>query len=529
MPPKKTIAPKKRPKTMQEQLQAASHEQLVSLFLSLYEESDTAFQKRLNLMVLSLNPDSKDIVKLVDKEMKSLETSRRYLDPTAGKALISRLNTLRQMVFNDLAKQDATTAAEKMTELLGSCILVWERLAEERDLIDKAYDFYNECAKNLGSIVTDYKVFEGDLLLEFVSVFFLTLPLMVSEAFITSFAPALKNEGLAELVNLIKTVILESVDPSKAPPPMDRWELQRKQTLGLKVIADLTNNIDAYIEACQFNKTKPTAEECLDIAQRLIKVWRTGEAITWLTEMGNPRDYEDKARRSSLLVEAFDLDGDSAKAQEERFRWFSKTLEPSAFQQLILAAPKGESAVWEAKALNVVRECKDVHVALNCFYRLQLVDELATLTEKKLDKLDVTEAKLFKVLGEQLQTDYPKLTVQLYRKFIDAVLKEGMTKQYPLAATQLLACEELLKRVATTEGLSSHEDYFHTVKTTHKRKYSFWEAYHEALTKPKSKTTTKKKITSDVLSYNRQFERVVTELKEERGSNEKYRPIFYAF
>ncbi len=133
---------------------------------------------------------------------------------------------------------------------------------------------------------------------------------------------------------------------------------------GLKSIADCRNNVDEYIQACSLNGV-PIAHDHLDIAKRLMDHWRAEEALQWLDRMDIPNNHGWEPQRLKLKIQALELNGDYALAQEERITWFEKSLSPELYGEILKHSKDEVKELFKVDAVLKAFTFYEPHTALS--------------------------------------------------------------------------------------------------------------------------------------------------------------------
>ena len=90
-----------------------------------------------------------------------------------------------------------------------------------------------------------------------------------------------------------------------------------------------------------------------DIAKKLIRAGRPGEAIDWLKRSRRPFD-DDDTTHIDLMVEALEALGKKDEAQDARWRYFEKSLNVDSLRAYLKHLPDFEDFRGRAKG---VRDC----------------------------------------------------------------------------------------------------------------------------------------------------------------------------
>lgn len=331
--------------SIKEILSKVDPSKLIDILVSLYEQNKD-LQKYLDIMFAGLDEDPKKIVSLITKEISSLKRSTRYIDYYESTALADRLNQLRLRIIDDVCSKSPKHALELMLEFLDLHEKMFDRVDDSNGSIG---DVFKTACENLGEISkqTNYPLHE---LVQIVFERFMKNDYGIYDDIILHFKNTL---GMGELQQL-STQLNAAQDATNS----------RKISRGLKSIADCRNNVDEYIQACRLNGA-PIAYDNLDIAKRLMDHWRAEEALQWLERMDIPSNHGWEPQRLKLKIQALELNGDYALAQEERISWFDKSLSPELYGEILNHSKEEFKELFKVDAVLKALKFNEPHVALN--------------------------------------------------------------------------------------------------------------------------------------------------------------------
>jgi hypothetical protein len=132
----------------------------------------------------------------------------------------------------------------------------------------------------------------------------------------------------------------------------------------LALLADIEGDVDDYIAAMREGGME--AASAPDIAERLIRAGRPGEAIDWLKRSRRPFDDDDTAH-VNLMVEALEALGKKDDAQDARWRYFEKSLNVDSLRAYLKRLPDFEDFEAERKAFEIAAKHRSVDTALEFF------------------------------------------------------------------------------------------------------------------------------------------------------------------
>jgi hypothetical protein len=291
-----------------------------------------------------------------------------------------------------------------------------------------------------------------------------------SGAMIRHLSEALGSRGRAEIRAATRKA-LTAIPKSEAA---DRWQVEeRRRHLAhrLALLADIEGNVDDYIAAMREGGME--APYGPDIAERLLRAGRPGEAIDWLKGSRRPFDDEDTTH-VELMVEALEALGKKNDAQDARWRYFEKTLNVESIRAYLKRLPDFEDFKAERKAFEIAANHRSVETALTFFVvwpNLQRADEIVRDREKEIDG---SAYYRLRPVAEALEEKYPAGATRLYRRMVESVLHRGSSKQYPYAAADLQSSIRLAPRVGDEASLEKHATFMARLQQTHGRKHGFW-------------------------------------------------------
>lgn len=255
---------------------------------------------------------------------------------------------------------------------------------------------------------------------------------------------------------------------------------------GLKSIADCKNDVDQYIAACSF-KDGVYAHDHLDIAKRLIKHLRPKEALEWLDNMETSINHSWQQDKKNLKIQALELDGNYEQAQKERLSWFTDTLSPKLYGEILKAAKADFKETFQSDAIKKAFQFPEPHTGLSFLFQIQEFEEVAKFVHARFNELNGRQYYILRPAADLLQNTNPITATLLYRKMIEPVLDETKSKYYNYAAKDLVTCGILDSKIADWGALQRHDEYLKEIEIKHKRKISFWSKYKSVLQKQAAK------------------------------------------
>lgn len=291
-----------------------------------------------------------------------------------------------------------------------------------------------------------------------------------SGALIRHLSQALGPRGRAEIRAATKTA-LAAVPKSKAA---DRWQVDERRRLlahRLALRADIEGDVDDYIAAMREGGMEAACTP--DIAKRLIRAGRPGEAIDWLKRSRRPFDDDDSAH-IDLTIEALEALGKKDEAQDARARYFEKTLNVESLRACPKRLPDFEDFEAERKAFEIAARHRSVNTALEFFVAWPHFQRADAIVQEREKELDGSAYYRLRPAAEALEEKYPAGATRLYRRMVESVLHRGSSKQYPYAARDLQSCIRLAPHVVDDASLEKHATFVARLQQSHGRKQGFW-------------------------------------------------------
>jgi hypothetical protein len=281
---------------------------------------------------------------------------------------------------------------------------------------------------------------------------------------IPAFTQALGKEGLHELEQRINTI--------KPMVEHERWS-----KIGfLKDIADGEQDVDKYIHLCEKEDSVTMNYVIFDIAKRLNAHGRGVETIKWLEKFQKlEHQYNTYI---SLLIEAYLLVGENAKAQSLQWQAFKKTLTIKYYQDYLRYASAAEIKKAEQEVLNIAEESKDDVAGMHLLAELQEYGRLAKFIIARKDRLRYIDYAWIRALSKTLDANNQSLAaVILRRDLVDGVLARAQSKYYKYAISDIKLARDYAAKVTDWQDIKSHNEYVAELKQQHGRKSAFWDAY----------------------------------------------------
>lgn len=430
--------------------------------------TDSVLRKKLGI-VLAGTEGAEKLSNEIENRIRTIGRSRSYVDWDRRKGLVQELDHLRTTISGTLAKQDPVSAAERMWEFIGIADNVLDRIGEDVGSIE---DVFGEAMVGLGQICGSLPEREPHAIARRVLAIAESNGFGASGALIQHLNEALGPEGRAEL-RKATNASLESLDKTGVK---EGWRLDsRRRQLAhrLAVLADLEVDVDGYIAAMSAGGMETAY--VTDIAERLLSANRPAEALDRL-KTARQID-EDDTTQIDLTVRALEVLGRNDEAQDVRWRFFQKTLNPDYLREHLNRLPDFEDFETEQKGLTCAAGHQLAERALAFFTAWPNLEQAARLVHNRLSELNGAIYYVLRPSAEALEEKYPAAANLLYRRMVESVLNCGSSKQYAYAAEDLQSCCRLAERLAGDDEIESHATFLARLKKTHGRKYGFWSQF----------------------------------------------------
>lgn len=452
---------------LKETLSEVNPSKLIDILVSLYEQNKD-LQQYLDIMFAGLDEDPKKIVSLIKKEIASLKRSTRYIDYYESTALADRLNQLRLRIIDDVCSKSPKHALELMLEFLDLHEKTFDRVDDSNGSIG---DVFRTACESLGEISkqTDCSL---NKVVQIVFERFMKNDYGIYDDIILHFKARLQEDGLQQLYTQLNAV--------------QNATNSGQISQGLKSIADCRNNVDEYIRACSLNGA-PIAYDHLDIAKRLMDHWRAEEALQWLDRMDIPSNHGWESQRLKLTIQALELNGDYALAQEDRISWFDKSLSPELYGEILKHSKEKFKELFKVDAVLKAFTFYEPHAALSFLIKAQEFEAAGKLIRQRLKEFYGRDYSVLRSAAEILEESDPLAATLLYRKMMEAILEAAKYKYYNYAAKDCVRCGLLSTNIVKWEEFQSHDEFSTNLKEKHKRKSGFWDIYQIELHKQTAK------------------------------------------
>jgi integrase len=410
-------------------------------------------------MALAAKDDPSALAHEINKRLKTIRRSTRFLDWDKVRPLAREREQLRQSIIGPLAQQSPRLAAEQMRLFLTLAEAVYERSDDSNGYLG---DVFRQGGEDLGALW----VRSGDHDPAALAADVLSLiegdGYGVFDELPESASPALGVEGRAAMRRLL-------LERQAGLSGEKRRHYDYKVNWLLPALADLDDDVDAYIATVDPQRRNSLYNA--QVAQRLINHDRAEEALEWL---GAPTDRGHNEREmAGLRLLALEKLKQPEKAQAERRLIFERWLDPDILRAWLKGLPDFEDFEAEQEALDFVGRHPAATLALAFLVDWSDLKRASELVRNRLDHLDGRDYTVLRPAAETLAIDYPAAATILYRRLVSGVLDRANSKYYPYAARDFLSAAALADAVIGA-SISSHEEWLANLKQQHGRKIGFW-------------------------------------------------------
>ncbi|ODN41619.1 DUF6880 family protein [Piscirickettsia litoralis] len=394
-------------------------------------------------------------------------------------------------VNKNLLEQAPELAAEVLELLITSDNVVFERADDSNGDLGGCYRYAVEC---WGKTWAQVEKIDQKKLAEKIFDVALDNDYGVRDNTISKFKQALNKAGVDHLERLIKETLSKVKPPKERKKPktieniifyLDRDDIVELKEIGrhsrlktaLQEIADLRGSVDDYIDLLRQESPELHAYQIIEIAKRLIKAWRSKEAIDYLVSCDEALHYQHEINK--LLIEAYELEGLGKEAQKIRWQEFEQHLDAKSFQAYIKHCTAKEVA---AAKKNAIRLAKEQSLTMSFEFLIEM-GEVATVAEWVREDGEVRNVYYspLRQLSNQLAKHECFLEAVLCRRIlVDGVLVKSQSKYYKYAVNDLKQAMKFAEEVKEWGDVASQADYHAKLKEEHKRKSSLWQLIQEA-------------------------------------------------
>ena len=439
-------------------------ETLSDLISNIYK-NNRDIRKEIDAELATITKDPKKIASLIKKDISSIKRSTKFIDYSSSHYFSAKLDNITSKIKNNLVKIDPNLALQLMLDFLDNSENIIGNCDDSNGDISGSYRW---ACEELGVIASLCNL-DQEQIVDIVYEKYIHNGYCLFDDIIINFKKAFNDKGLKILTEKINNTPEKKYDYSKS--------------LALKQIADCSDNIDEYIEACTKNGLHDY--ERIDIARRLIDKWQAEEALRWLSKVENPNSSYDY---NKTLLEALELAGKYEEAQNCRISDFEKSLSSTTFGEILKHSKETDfKETFTAKAINLVYNYPVISSSVDFLIKIQEFEKAANLIIDKSKEISGDSYYTYRPITKLLKDINPLATTILHRVMALSVLIKAKSKYYSYAAKDIIACEQLSKKINDWKGFQNHNEFMEEVELNNKRKMSFWHTLEEEVKKVEKK------------------------------------------
>lgn len=401
--------------------------------------------------------DPKQLYKLINKQLTSIKASSRFIDYRESYGLADKLNRINQNIDQYLAQQAPDLAIKLCQRLISLDNKIFERADDSGGAIGSAFCFTYEILDRafINSNLSNEQI--ADYLFEIY-----TNDEYGCRGYIIDYCKQSLKKGAHEPLE-------KKVNDSNLEP------YQKNHIL--KAIADARQDVDYFIrlaesKASHFGHGISDADIC-EVAKRLNAAFRSEEAIEWLNKISDESHHA--INRTKLLIEAYQLEGDTKKVKAILWASFEKYLKAEDYLHYLKIASDQEKALAKEKAVELAKNCQHHDWGLRFLYDIQELERINDIILSQPDKLDGTDYSLYRNLSKDLaKHEYYLAATLLRRELIINVLHTARSKYYKYAVSDLKKANEFANEVTDWQEHPDQQQFLETLHQEHFRKKAFW-------------------------------------------------------
>ena len=403
----------------------------------------------------------------VEKRLRTIHRSRGFIEWDKVRPLARELEGLRDTIAGPLAASDPYAAVAQMRLLLTLAKGVFERSDDGNGTLGEVF---RQAGAELGRLWTlvpgrDPVALAGELLALLDADDYGVMDRLLAAA-----SPALGSQGRGELRRLLQAR-LAAVLPAQRGDDFDGWRGRFALSLWLRELADLEQDVDAFIAAGEAGGRIETLAG--DIAERLIAHDRAEEALAWLDRATDRHDGE-AVRHVDLRIAALDALGRKAQAQQLRLQAFRRWLSAAHLRPYLRGLADFDDVQAEEQAMTQALSHPDRHLALTFLVGWPNLDAANRLVRAHHAELDGRDYGRLRPAAEALAGKYPAAATLLHRALAEDVLRRASSRQYQYAVRDVRACAGLAPSVPEHAELENHDAFMARLRREHPRKVGFW-------------------------------------------------------
>lgn len=442
-----------------ENLMTLGSEYLADILLDL--SIDNKVIQRALKVALAGNDNVDKIVKEVRKRLMTIDKSRSVLEESVKvKELLLDLQTQRKLILRHVSPNNPSEALD----------LLWKLSRLFHNIIDRCYydasyynEFFVEVSQDIGEMAVKIKE-DPKILAERIYEDALENLCANTPVFILHLKGALGEGGL----NLLKEKFLACLRDKKL---QTRYLSSFMAEVLLRYIADLQDDVDAYIQMLEERNLSP--EAVAEIAKRLLKAGRIDEAWHYIEKVKPAKNAISK-KWVLTRIDIFKAQGKQEEVQKFRYQIFEDCFWADMLKDYLAELPEFEVFDAEKKALTYVINDNHIMASLAFLCEWNAPHYLNEMIEKRYKELDGENYEILPIAAKLLAQSHYLSASLILRSMIDFTLDNARTSRYKYAIKHFKECIALSKLIKDYKGCLSHEEYTAKIKKEHGRKYGFW-------------------------------------------------------
>lgn len=436
-------------------LERLSPDQLIQVICQAHASSQDA-QPMIEQAIAAY--DSKELYKLTDKTITSIKNGKRFIDYRESYNFADKLDQINQGIER-LITQAPDLAIKLCQRFIEIDASICERVDDSSGFMTDCYTTtYELLDRAFVEAKSDSEVI-GNYLYEIYSQDEYGLRGYILE----NCKHSLKAGADKVLENLLQNSPLEDYKTDNA----------------LKTIADVRNDVDAYITLIQKEeqrfKRPLSARSIFEITKRLNAAFRSAEAIAWLNKVEDD-DYH-YSEKIQLLIEAYQLEGQDKKARQLLWERFERYLRAEDYLAYLKHATEPERNAAETKAITLAKAHTNISNTLAFLADIHQWDEVETiiLAQAKAETLDGANYSQCRKLSNTLAQQGKNLAATLLRRvLVEDVLHKAQSKYYHYAVSDLKKSCDFAEDVTDWQDFDLQQAFIQSLQTQHVRKHAFW-------------------------------------------------------
>ena len=449
-------------------------EKLVQL-VSDEAERNPGFRRRVKA-ALAAKSGPEGVAKLIDRRLSGLERAKSPIDWNKARAFSDDLQSLTNTIEADLAPAAPHMAVDRFIRFIATRERVFERAYDSSGQIQEVYI---QAIAGVGNLAENLNTTEADLLPGKIMAQ-LGEPrngylVEVTEAV----APHLSQPTLTKWDADLSAAI-EQRKAEEAEQSLDRWfsSITREWTEMRQLIALARGDIDLLVALESAKKLR--MQDSLRIAEHLLDAGRAAEALKWVRKSGTHAQEQDdpqaqkKVQLEARILEALD---DKPAAQNQRWQYFEKTLSADILRDYLKLLPDFDDIEAEENALQLGLSHPDPNAALRFYVDWQRLDLAAQVVTRHHTHWNGSYWHTLPKVAETLEHEHPEAATILYRALLNGILIRARTRAYRHGGEYLGKLVLMAKDAdpLLPKDVVSHKTYLTELRSTHSRKYKFWE------------------------------------------------------